>query len=76
VPPTLHYKFDPTLKADDQTRIKAHIEAAFAAGEIVSCPCAMIEAWVYPTIPPDFQASLSCSCDAMRPIYSSTPDTD
>jgi len=72
----LHYKFDSTLGPEDQSRIKAFIENAFRMGEIISCRCPTIEVWVYPTIPPDFQASLSCSCDAMRPLFSSTPDTD
>ena len=35
-----------------------------------------VEAFVYPTRKPDFQASLSCSCDAMRPLFSSTPETE
>ena len=73
---TIQYKFDAGLSPEDQARIKGVIENAFRTGEIISCPCATIEAWAYPTIPPDFQASLACSCDAMRPIFSSTPDTE
>ena len=72
----IHYQFDAALNAEDRSRIKAAIEAAFLAGEIVPCPCPAIEAWVYPTIPPDFQASFSCACDVMRPLYSSTPETE
>ena len=73
---TLQYRFDPQMDTQEQSRIKDVIETAFRTKEILSCRCATIEAWVYPTIPPDFQASLSCSCDAMRPLFSSTPDTD
>ncbi len=72
----LHYKFDSSLNSEEQIRITEFIENAFRTGEIISCPCATIEAWVYPTIPPDFQASFSCSCDAMRPLFSSTPDSE
>jgi len=73
---TIHYQFDPQLNVEEQAHVKEFIENAFRAGEIISCRCLTIEAWVYPTIKPDFQASLSCSCDAMRPLFSSTPDTD
>ena len=74
--PTLRYKFDDELTVEDRDRIKGVIEEAFRRGEIISCKCAVIEALVYPTLPPDFQASFACSCDAMRPIFSSTPDSD
>ncbi len=73
---TLQYQFDPSLNSQEQDRIKEFIENAFQTGEIISCSCATIEAWVYPTIPPDFQVSFSCSCDAMRPLFSSTPETE
>ena len=73
---TVHYKFDSDLNPEEQAHIKAFIDNAFRTGEIISCKCATIEAWVYPTIKPDFQASFSCSCDAMRPLFSSTPETD
>jgi len=72
----LHYKFDSELNPAEQAQVKEFIENAFRTGEIISCPCSTIEAWVYPTIKPDFQVSFSCSCDAMRPLFSSTPDTD
>jgi len=73
---TLHFKFDSDLTPPEQSRIERVIENAFLNGEIISCKCAVIEAWVYPTRPPDFQASLSCACDAMRPLFSSTPETE
>jgi hypothetical protein len=73
---TFTYQFDDSLSPAEQARIQEHIEQAFLAGEIMACHCPAIDVWVYPTIPPDFQASLSCSCDAMRPIYSSTPDNE
>jgi len=49
---------------------------AFEAGEILACRCPVVDAWVYETVPPDFQASISCACDAMRPLFSSTPETE
>jgi hypothetical protein len=73
---TIHYKFDPGVSLENQERIKGAIAKAVEAGEIVSCPCSSVDAWVYETRPPDFQASLSCSCNAMRPLFSSTPDTE
>jgi hypothetical protein len=73
---TINYKFDQGVDAATQARIKEALMKAFEAGEILSCQCPAVDAWVYETIPPDFQASISCSCDAMRPLYSSTPDTD
>ncbi len=73
---TITYKFDSEMDPATQTRIKEALEKAFEMGEILSCKCSALEAWVYETKPPDFQASISCSCDAMRPLYSSTPDTD
>jgi hypothetical protein len=73
---TIQYKFDPGIDTLNQDRIKAAVTKAFAAGEIISCKCPTVEAWVYETRPPDFQASISCSCDVMRPLFSSTPDTD
>ncbi len=73
---TIHYKFDAQMSPEDQAYVKAFVEKAFQSGEILSCKCPTLEAWVYLTIKPDFQASFSCSCDAMRPLFSSTPDTD
>jgi hypothetical protein len=73
---TLNYKFDEQMSSEDQAYVKAFVEKAFQAGDILTCKCSTIEAWVYPTIKPDFQASFSCVCDAMRPLFSSTPDTD
>ena len=73
---TITYKFDPEVDAPTQARIKDALVKAFERGDIISCQCPTVEAWVYETRPPDFQASISCSCDAMRPLYSSTPDTD
>jgi len=87
----LHYKFDEELSPEEQSRVKEIIENAFRTGEIVSCRCAAIEAWVFPTVKParhttggrpadvwwtHFQASFSCTCDAMRPLFSSIPDTE
>ena len=74
--PTLHYKFDSDLNAEEQALIKEVIKNAFQSGEIISCKCDAIEAWVYPTAKPDFQSSFSCSCDVMRPLFSSTPETE
>jgi hypothetical protein len=74
--PQLTYNFDSDLNAEEQARIKAFIENAFRTGEILACRCPAIEAWVYPTIKPDFQASFACACDAMRPLFSSTPETE
>jgi hypothetical protein len=71
---TIQYSFDPGMDAATQARVKDAVAKAFAEGEILSCKCPTVEAWVYETRPPDFQASISCSCDAMRPLYSSTPD--
>jgi hypothetical protein len=73
---TLQYKFDEQMSPEDHAHVKAFVENAFRTGEIISCRCPTIEAWVFPTIPPDFQASFACSCDAMRPLFSSTPDTE
>lgn len=73
---TINYTFDSDLNDVEQVRIRGMIEKALEEGEIVSCPCSTIEAWVYPTRKPDFQASLSCSCNAMRPLFSSTPGTE
>ena len=72
----ISYTFDPGVSETDQRRIKEALAKAAETGEIASCHCASVEAWVYETRPPDFQASISCACDAMRPLYSSTPDTD
>jgi hypothetical protein len=72
--PNFQYKFDPDLTAEEQAQIISVIEKAFESGEIVACQCPSIEAWVYRTRPPDFQAALSCSCDAMRPLFSSSPE--
>jgi len=71
---SIRYQFDPDLTAQEQSHIKTVIEKAFESGGIIPCKCTAIEAWVYRTRGPDFQASLSCSCDAMRPLFSSTPD--
>jgi hypothetical protein len=70
------YQFDSQLSAADRARIEEAIDHAYLRGEILSCGCPSIDVWAYPTRPPDFQASLSCHCDAMRPLYSSTPDSD
>jgi hypothetical protein len=72
----LQYTFDDELTLEEQSHIKGVIDDAFRRGEIISCTCPAIEAWVYPTRKPDFQASLSCSCDVMRPLFSSTPETE
>jgi len=72
----IHYTFDRSIGEADQIRMKAALAAAIEAGDVAACKCSTIDAWVYETRPPDFQASISCSCDAMRPLYSSTPDTD
>ena len=73
---TVTYKFDSGVNDADRERIKRALGIAFEKGEILPCKCPTVEAWAYETIRPDFQASLSCSCDIMRPLYSSTPDTD
>jgi hypothetical protein len=68
----IHYKFDPGVDAANQDRIKAALAKAFQEGEIMSCKCPTLEAWVYETLPPDFQASISCSCDvipSLTPIF-------
>jgi hypothetical protein len=74
--PALRYTFDSDLDVQEQALIREALEKAFETGEILPCPCAVVEAFVYPTRKPDFQASLSCSCDVTRPLYSSTPDTE
>ena len=73
---TINFKFDSEINHEDQVRIKTAVEKALVTGEIASCQCPTVEAWVYETRPPDFQASISCACDAMRPLFSSTPDSD
>jgi hypothetical protein len=70
------YSFSAGIDVATQERVKEAVAAAFEKGEIVTCKCSAVDAWVYETTPPDFQASISCSCDAMRPLYSSTPDTE
>jgi len=73
---TIEYKFDSEIDDATQARIKDALTKAFELGEIQACKCSIVEAWIYETRPPDFQASISCSCDIMRPLYSSTPDSD
>lgn len=72
----IRYVFDADIPALNQPPIREAIEKAFAAGDILSCPCSSVEALVYPTRPPDFQVSISCTCSLMRPLFSSTPDTE
>lgn len=74
--PSLRYMFDVDLTPEEKTHIQTVLTQAFETGEIISCPCPEIDVWAYPTHKPDFQASLSCTCDAMRPLFSSNPDKD
>jgi len=73
---TINYSFDSGMDTETQARAKEALEKAFEEGEILSCKCSAVDAWVYETQTPDFQASISCSCDVMRPLFSSTPDTE
>ena len=71
----VRYQFDADVSPADQARIRAAVDKAIASGEILSCACPHVEAWVYETRPPEFQASLNCACGINRPLYSSTPDS-
>jgi hypothetical protein len=73
---TIQFRFEADISTDDQARIKTRIEEAFQEGEILSCPCPSVEVLVFETRPPDFQASISCACEVMRPLFSSSPDND
>jgi hypothetical protein len=72
----IKFVFDAGVSAADQVRIREAIEDAFERGDILSCSCASVEVQTYETKPPDFQASISCACSVMRPLFSSTPDSD
>ena len=72
----IRYTFDADIPVAEQPRIREVVEKAFASGDILPCPCSSVEALVYPTRPPDFQASLSCACYLMRPLFSSTPESE
>jgi len=71
----IQFKFND-VPVSEQDRIRTAVEGALSAGEILPCACPVLEAWIYETRPPDFQTSISCHCGLMRPLYSSTPDTD
>ena len=72
----IRYKFDASVPLESQSRIREAMEEAFENSAIVPCACPSLDAFIYETRPPDFQASVSCKCSLMRPVFSSTPDEE
>jgi hypothetical protein len=73
---TLRYIFDRDIPEKERPRIQDAVQDAFDAGQILSCRCPTPEVRIFETRLPDFQASISCSCDLIRPLFSSTPETE